>query len=510
MRITNRMMTNNSLNNINKNKNKLSKLDQQYSTGKKIQKPSDDPIIAVRALKLRTTVSEIDQYYNKNIPDGLSWMEETEGALTNINELLTLIHESFDQGANGTYERGDLEGIVKELKEMKGQIYQEGNTNYAGRYVFSGYKTSTSLIFNEDSTTTRYKITEKFGGSAIETVRTVKGSYELPEKLEDIGDYSEAPEEVESYRIRLSYGDLDGDLDEDLDDEKKPKITYVDSWGEEKTIYPNIVSASGPDDPYSPASYGVNFIPETGELILSKEIYNEMRLQKDGDISVKYDKTQFDKGDLRPEHYFDCTTTLADPSDTETTEDPSDTKTTYEAQDQQIQYEITFSQKLTINTQGKDAISHGIGRVIDELESAVQDLGLTEKKIEEVDKLIQNPETTEAQQKALEKLKEQLETEKTLREHIISKKFGSGLTEIKKYQDQVSMAIADAGSRYVRLELTDSRLDSQLVDTKELMSNNEDANLAEVIINYTAADAIYNASLNAASKIVKNTLLDFI
>ena len=72
------------------------------------------------------------------------------------------------------------------------------------------------------------------------------------------------------------------------------------------------------------------------------------------------------------------------------------------------------------------------------------------------------------------------------------------------------MAIADAGSRYVRLELTDSRLDSQLVDTKELMSNNEDADLAEVIINYTAADAIYNASLNAASKIVKNTLLDFI
>ena len=499
MRITNRMMTNNSLNNINKNKNKLSKLDQQYSTGKKIQKPSDDPIIAVRALKLRTTVSEIDQYYNKNIPDGLSWMEETEGALTNINELLTLIHESFDQGANGTYERGDLEGIVKELKEMKGQIYQEGNTNYAGRYVFSGYKTNTSLIFNEDSMTTKYNITENFSGSAIETVRTVKNSPPLPDDLGSIsiGDYSQAPEEVESYRIRLSYGDLDNA------DDIEPRITYVDSDGNEVTITPNVISATDSDVAYSPEADTVNFIPETGELILSKEVYHKMRLQKDGDISVTYDKTRFDKGDLRPEHYFDCTTydTLAD---------PVDTGTTYTVEDQKIQYEITFSQKLAINTQGKDAISHGIGRVIDELESAIQDLSLTEKKIEEVDKLIKNPETTEEQKKALDQLKEQLETEKTLREHIISKKFGSGLTEIKKYQDQVSMAVADAGSRYVRLELTDSRLDSQLVDTKELMSNNEDADLAEVIINYTAADAIYNASLNAASKIVKNTLLDFI
>ena len=61
MRITNKMMTNNVLHNINNNKNLLSTLENQYSTGKKIQKPSDDPIIAVRALKLRTNLSELNQ-----------------------------------------------------------------------------------------------------------------------------------------------------------------------------------------------------------------------------------------------------------------------------------------------------------------------------------------------------------------------------------------------------------------------------------------------------------------
>ena len=65
MRITNKMMTNNVLHNIGNNKQLLSKLESQYSTGKKIQKPSDDPIVAVRALKLRTNLSELTQYVEK-------------------------------------------------------------------------------------------------------------------------------------------------------------------------------------------------------------------------------------------------------------------------------------------------------------------------------------------------------------------------------------------------------------------------------------------------------------
>ena len=51
MRITNKMMTNNMLHNINTNKNNMSNLENKYASGMEIQKPSDDPIVAVRALK---------------------------------------------------------------------------------------------------------------------------------------------------------------------------------------------------------------------------------------------------------------------------------------------------------------------------------------------------------------------------------------------------------------------------------------------------------------------------
>ena len=80
-------MTNNTLTNINKNKQNLTKIEEQYNTGKKIQKPSDDPIIAIRALKLRSNLSEINQYYERNIPDARSWMEMSEGALQQITSL---------------------------------------------------------------------------------------------------------------------------------------------------------------------------------------------------------------------------------------------------------------------------------------------------------------------------------------------------------------------------------------------------------------------------------------
>ena len=70
MRMTNKIMQNNSLYNINNNKELQDKLSTQMSTKKKISRPSDDPVIAIRALRLRSDVSQITQYYSKNAKDG--------------------------------------------------------------------------------------------------------------------------------------------------------------------------------------------------------------------------------------------------------------------------------------------------------------------------------------------------------------------------------------------------------------------------------------------------------
>ncbi len=179
MRITNKMMTNNALYNINTNKNLLDLLEKQYSSGKKITRPSDDPIIAVRALKFRTNLTEIEQYTEKNIPDALNWMEVTEGALDTINSIISQMNTYCNQGANDYMTAEDRNSIVINLQQYAKQLYQEGNTNYAGRYVFSGYKTDTPLVFQEDTQDTVYSITEEHTGNDLEMVTVISGGIKI-------------------------------------------------------------------------------------------------------------------------------------------------------------------------------------------------------------------------------------------------------------------------------------------------------------------------------------------
>jgi flagellar hook-associated protein 3 FlgL len=88
--------------------------------------------------------------------------------------------------------------------------------------------------------------------------------------------------------------------------------------------------------------------------------------------------------------------------------------------------------------------------------------------------------------------------------------FGKGLTMVDTSQNQLNVALADLGTRYDRLELTYDKLSDQSVDTEEKLSDNEDVDLAEAYINLTQADNLYQASLMATSKILGNSLLNYI
>ncbi len=150
MRITNNMLINNMISNIGNNLTRMDKYQNQLATGKVILVPSDDPIIATRALKLRTDVSEIEQY-KRNTDDAQSWMDMTETTLSNINDVLQRTRELVVQGANGATALGDKKKISDEIKQLQSQLTHMANTTYAGRYLFSGYSTDTKLM-NDDGT----------------------------------------------------------------------------------------------------------------------------------------------------------------------------------------------------------------------------------------------------------------------------------------------------------------------------------------------------------------------
>jgi len=491
------MMTNNMMGNINKNKINMTKLEEQYSTGKKIQKPSDDPIITVRALKLRTNLSELNQYYEKNIPDAESWMDVTESSLTTVNDIISKINSYCVQGSTDTLTAENRSSISENLKQLKENIYQEGNTNYAGRYVFTGYKTDSSLTFMDDMDNLTYQITESIDTKNIRIMNKVSGSYELAD-FEDSGqNFDDSPVMNEIYRIQLAYEDLDAAAAPD------GIVLYKKNAAgelEPESTFPVTLSSVNASDAYTPPDGEVHYIPETGELILGKDAYEAMR-QVDS-LQVTYTKTGFKSGDLKPEHYFDCT--MTDSSK------PEQGEITYTKASQSIEYEVNYNQKLKVNTEASDAITHSIGRKIDDIVSAVDEVIRTEAKIAEVEKRLEDTSLSEDDREKYNKMLEQLNTELVLKKEVMQQEFSSGIGDSAKWQDNVNTAVADIGSRHVRLNLTENRLSDQKVDFEDLLSRNEDADIAETIVKYNAANTIYNASLSAAAKVVKNTLLDFL
>ena len=159
MRVTNNMIMNTTKSNINRNKIEVDRMNTQMSTQKKIDVPSDDPVIAVRSLRLRSTLNQIDQYLNTNVKDAESWIEMTQSSLMTLNTVLDEIHTQCNDGSNTYLTQSNRNTILTQLKQLRDQIYQEGNNDYAGRTIFTGYKTNTTLTFQTDSKAS-YTITE--------------------------------------------------------------------------------------------------------------------------------------------------------------------------------------------------------------------------------------------------------------------------------------------------------------------------------------------------------------
>ena len=209
MRITNRIMQRNNLSNINTNKIYQDKLSTQMSTQKKINRPSDDPVVAIRALRLRSNVTEITQYYSKNIPDAQSWLKVTEDAISNLAQIVTTMIARCDKGANTYLETKDRKIILEELQGLGEAVYSTGDADYAGRYVFTGYRTDTPLSFLAPKNQ-NYTITEQLDKNAIDSVSKVDVGNLLDINSTNYMGVNVDEDKISSvdvHRIRLAYND---------------------------------------------------------------------------------------------------------------------------------------------------------------------------------------------------------------------------------------------------------------------------------------------------------------
>lgn len=622
MRVTNSMMVKRTKSNINANRAKVDYTNNQMSTQKKITKPSDDPIIAIRSLRLRSTLSTITQYYHNNISDAESWMDCTGTALKNMKDLLDDAYSRVVHGTTDELQPEDRQTILKALQSLQQQVYCEGNADYARRSIFTGFKTNESLTFmsNKDAKEEEYDITERFDYQDID-----KKNY-YPEAFDDTSDGAVATNgkhpdvfnEVELNRIRLAYdkisadgnslsisykdengnnvavglnsengkiefGVIGGTISVDLDKTKNPAepVADIQAANSDYVIVPgtkttttvngintdtytynvykssdwdatatppapvagatpqqsvsfNVVDSGNPNDASLSANIGtaakpqaisyrvsntadlkaadyklgdneIVFDQESGELLFNDSVADALDATK-ASITFDYHKKGFEEGELRPECYFDCTRYMKDRDNIvyENFDENGNWKT------QAIYYNIAGGQQMQINTEGREVFNSDIRRDMDDLIDIVNAAISAQKTVDDIKIKIESGNYKDEELESLNKWYDAAKKQLDYANQNMHDTYSSYISRFQGYLDTVNLEITDLGGRGERVDMTKSRMSVQESTFKELKSINEDMDLSELVINYTAASVSYQAALQAAAKIGKMTLLDFL
>ena len=543
MRITNKIMQNNSLSNINLAKIAEDAKSSQVSSGKKIVRPSDDPIVAIRSLRLRSSVVEITQYYSRNAKDADAWLKTTEDAMKQVTDVITDMITQYNKGANEYLTSEERNIVLEQLKALKGEVYATGDADYAGRYIFTGYRTESSLMFRGDTNKT-YQITEQFTASDLRTNTFVNTGFQDAAgndldltnlKEGNQSDYVDVDEDqidkVDYHRLRLAYNKCDEgampviqyDLKVDPATGKVvagKTIDPADMTVKKSTEVPSPYTTVGDDE--------VIYLYDTGELLLGNNVYKELSNLVDdpltsgvneGEIRVSYQKTEFKEGDLKPEHYFYCVaagedgtldTTLGDldaPSDKDIVYNP---KYLNHGQERQvIEYDVGYNQRLQVNTIAEEAFNPDVNREVDDMIQALERVQKVEDVVNTIKGLMEK-ETNEGKKKELLKQLDAANKAYTYERKVLQDKFSGGLGAMKGFLQEVNVAVTACGARGSRLDLVSSRLCSQKTTFETLKSENEDVDLSEAVVQLTSAEMTYEAALKATGKIMQVNLMDFI
>lgn len=147
MRVTQSMLSNNMLLNLNNSYGKMSKLQDQITSGSKITRPSDDPVVAVKGMGYRRDLGQVEQY-TRNMNEVNNWLDTSDESLNQVGEQMKRVRELVIQAANDTNTPDERAKAKSEIDQIRKQIQDVANTKVGDRYIFSGTKTGQPLFIN--------------------------------------------------------------------------------------------------------------------------------------------------------------------------------------------------------------------------------------------------------------------------------------------------------------------------------------------------------------------------
>lgn len=166
------MLSNNMLRNLSNSYGKMSELQDQITSGKKITRPSQDPVVAVKGMGYRRDLSKVEQF-TRNMNEVNNWIDSTDEALSQAGDAMNRVRELVVQSANDTNTPQDREKVKQEIDQIRQQLQDIGNTKVADRFIFSGTNTLKPLFVDDSAT----------GGKKINATYTPNNPANVPTNI---------------------------------------------------------------------------------------------------------------------------------------------------------------------------------------------------------------------------------------------------------------------------------------------------------------------------------------
>ena len=135
MRVTQSMLSDNMLRNLSNSYGKMGTVQDQITTGKKITKPSQDPVVAIKGIGYRTDLNKVEQY-QRNIGEVNNWLDSSDDALDHVGQVVMRVQELVTQAANDTNTSDDRKKIQVEVTQLRQQLQDLSNTKVGDKYIF--------------------------------------------------------------------------------------------------------------------------------------------------------------------------------------------------------------------------------------------------------------------------------------------------------------------------------------------------------------------------------------
>lgn len=451
MRITNGMIADNALRNINKAANRLAAANAAVSSNQKIQRASDDPVVATRAVTYRSYVSKIEQYQD-NVDAATAWQKVTDDALSSLSDVIQSAQELTTKAASDTCSEEDLAEIKTSIETLRNEAVTIMNTTYAGRYVFGGYSTS-------------------------------EAPYELVSS--DIGD---------TVTFKGDYLSLGGIVSASIDD-SDIEAFYT---GNEDFVYNSLSDAAA-------AALAVSTNAATAAALSPSDLVLAAKAAAAQETSDTLDAAVTKYGGstnltaalaLALTDYTAAKEAAdADPANTVLAAAATAAKEVSDAlgaavssTDQDINYNIGFSNEVTVNIEGQDVVGEG----------AESNLFDTFSKL-----LLALNGDTSYKTTSLDSSGNVTVTENSLAITDL-------LDELTEDLNRLTRTQGTLGARMDNVSRVSTNLGDAYTTYNGIMTDNENIDTAEAATELTSAEYTYEASLAVGAKVVSKSLIDYI